>query len=673
MKMLGTVTIAMLLFLTPAYAFSSSLGHLRLSLVQGDVQVKTPEAGEWGIASVNLPLAEGDQVWVPAGSRAELQLNNGTYVRLDQNSSLQILSLDRNSSQFYLPQGRSYIYYNAPKGSVLQIDTPDASSRTFNRASFRVDIGDSYTDVAVYQGYLETENSVGKARITAGQMVSLGQDSYGEVAPLGSADDWDNWNKMRNRRLLARSNGGARYLPVELRAYSADLDNSGRWVRVPEYGYVWTPTVDIDDNWSPYRAGRWIWRDGEYVWIASESWGWAPYHYGRWSYVASVGWCWAPPAEREVYWGPGYVGWVRTPEYVAWVPLAPGEVYYGRGNYGPHSVNITNVNVTQVNVTNVYKNVYVNRGVTVVNRNTFNTPSPVVVNVNKNVIQRNLFVKNNISIGTPDIKPTKASYFASARAVPQAKMPPPRVRDLRVQELRHARPLVKDHDKSVLAPGTKPVNLPVHVVSTPRTPGKGEPALTPVPPAQGGKPTATSVPLPRGEQPQLKPAARGRAGAPSLPAPRGASPWSHPADNRKTVAPGAPASAPSAVQPAQRSKSGAPAVSVPLRAEQAPKLQPAERRRPAAPERAVPRLQQSPMQPPGEINPGAPAGSTPKKDQPQVQPAEKTQVRAPGTQAPRVARPQAPLVEKRKAVAPAEPEAKDKNIPHNPDQGPRSR
>jgi len=75
---------------------------------------------------------------------------------------------------------------------------------------------------------------------------------------------------------------------------------------------------------------------------------------------------WVPPVRGAVYWGPGYVGWVSTPTYVAWVPLAPGETYYGHGYYGPHSVNVTKVNVNTVVVKNVYKNVHVNNGVTVV-------------------------------------------------------------------------------------------------------------------------------------------------------------------------------------------------------------------------------------------------------------------------------------------------------------------
>src|ERR1039457_4703032 len=173
MKIIKLVMIATILLLVPAYAFSAELGYMRISLIEGDVQIKTPEAGEWGLASINGPLAEGDQVWTPQGSRAELQLNNGTNIRLDEDSALQILSLDKDSSQFYLSQGRAYIFYNASRGSVMQIDTPDASARAFNRANFSIGVSDRYSDVAVYKGYVKTENTVGLIRINAGQMLSL--------------------------------------------------------------------------------------------------------------------------------------------------------------------------------------------------------------------------------------------------------------------------------------------------------------------------------------------------------------------------------------------------------------------------------------------------------------------------------------------------------------------
>ncbi len=201
MKIFKTAMLVVVLLLVPAYALAANLGYMRISLIEGDVQIKTPDAGDWGYASINTPLAEGDQVWAAQGARVELQLNSGTYIRLNENSALQILSMDSDSSQFYLLQGNAYFYYDSPRGSVIQVDTPDASTRAFDRAIFRIDMSDrfQYSDVAVYKGYVETENEVGYTRINAGQMVSLGQNTNGEVALMGSSDNWETWNKATRK------------------------------------------------------------------------------------------------------------------------------------------------------------------------------------------------------------------------------------------------------------------------------------------------------------------------------------------------------------------------------------------------------------------------------------------------------------------------------------------
>ena len=123
---------------------------------------------------------------------------------------------------------------------------------------------------------------------------------------------------------------------------------------------------------------------------------------------ASIGWCWVPPVRGAVHWGPGYVGWVVTPTHVSWVPLAPREIYYGRGHYGPHSVNITNVNVTNINVEKVvYKNVKVTNAVTVIHRDTFVTGRHVDVKV-----QENPFLREKVHVGRPNIQPERATQDA---------------------------------------------------------------------------------------------------------------------------------------------------------------------------------------------------------------------------------------------------------------------
>jgi hypothetical protein len=655
MKTTQAILFSIVLLFMPAYAFASSPGYMRISLIEGDVQIRTSDSGDWGPASINGPLAEGDQVWTPRGSRVELQLNNGTYIRLDQNSALQILSEDSDSSQFYLTQGRVYINFNPPRGSVIQFDTPDASTRAFNRAIFRIDIPDRYTDVTVYKGYVESENAVGMTRINAGEMLSLGRNTNGEVASVGPPDEWENWNRSRDNRIYARRGAGYSYLPAELRTYSSDFDDYGRWVNVPDYGYCWTPTVFVGVNWAPYRSGRWIWRHGDYVWVPFEPWGWAPCHYGRWAFVARIGWCWVPPAAGAVYWGPGYVGWVRTPNYVAWVPLAPGETYYGRGYYGPHSVNITKANINQIHITNVYKNVYANNGVTVVSRNTFNTASPAVVNVNRNTIQRQIFTRNNISLGAPAIRPTRASFFASSKPIPPSRLPPQSVRNIKVRELKQSHPLVRAPGRSALNPATAAAPLPVTTVARPRTPGREQPALRKLQPPSKGKPGIQGGQGFRVESPKVQPTERAKPIAPVRPLPGGERPRVQPEKRERPAIPAAPqprVERPK-VQPLQGTK---PTPSArPLQGIEKPRFQPEKREKPVIPVGPQPRMERPKVQPLERAKPSQPVVPLQGSERPRFQPEKREKPLIPAAPQPRVDKPQTHPTERAKPAPPAIP------------------
>jgi hypothetical protein len=181
--------------------------------------------------------------------------------------------------------------------------------------------------------------------------------------------------------------------------------------------------------------------------------------------------------------------------------------------------------------------VYVNNGVTAVNRNTFATASPRIVNVNQSVIQQKIFARNNISIGTPAIKPTRAGYFSSARSVPAAKRPPLAVRNVQITQLKQSRPFIKEADKSVLNPGIKPKTLPVNTVTTPRTPGKGKPMIQQFKPDEKGKAAVPQVgPTGRAEKQQFKPVDKKPAVSEGGPVPKGEKQQVKPAE-KKPVAP----------------------------------------------------------------------------------------------------------------------------------------
>ncbi|MBI5849385.1 MAG: FecR domain-containing protein [Nitrospirae bacterium] len=462
LKIIGLV-IVIISMIIPVSARAEGLGNARLSLVDGDVQIRAADSSEWFPASMNMPLQEGDSLWVPEGARAEVQLTGGTQVRLDQRSSLDLLNIRSDSSQFYLAEGSAYVNFRGGRsGGLVQVDTPASSVRTYDRATFNIDVaGSGETNVSVYSGLVYAEGRSGSTRVAAGNSLVI-SDDYADLAPLGRADAWERWNAERDRRLGERRQS-LRYLPGELETYASDFDENGRWVSVREYGYVWTPTVQVSVGWSPYRNGRWSWIGSDYVWIGYEPWGWAPYHYGRWDYAASVGWFWVPPARGDVYWGPGYVGWVSTPTLVAWVPLAPRETYYGYGNYGPHSVNLVKVNINSVVVKNRYRNIQVNNAVTALHRDAFIRGRQL-----DNKVSGNPFLSEKIHIGRPDIKPERESRMAVIRDIPRAMEPPMKIREIKAREIRESRPIIREKDKSLFSPERPHKQMGVKAVETPR-------------------------------------------------------------------------------------------------------------------------------------------------------------------------------------------------------------
>jgi uncharacterized protein YraI len=96
------------------------------------------------------------------------------------------------------------------------------------------------------------------------------------------------------------------------------LQPYGDWVWL-QGQYVWVP-ANVDRQWRPYTYGRWVYTDRYgWMWTSDEPFGWATYHYGRWGFSNQVGWFWVPGSR----WGPAWVSWRSSENYLAWAPLPP--------------------------------------------------------------------------------------------------------------------------------------------------------------------------------------------------------------------------------------------------------------------------------------------------------------------------------------------------------------
>jgi hypothetical protein len=480
---------AVLVMLVPAPAFSDDsddLGRVRLSLINGDVQVLIKDSTDWTDAVINVPLGEGDRLWVPAEGRAEVQIRGGVFVRAGDKSSLDILTMGENGAQFYLDRGHLYLYNFRGGIRSVQIDTPFSSIRSEDNSILMIDASeDDVVEVSVLKGSASVENRTGATRVSAGNTLTVRGENNAELAPIGAPDEWERWNRERDSRVAAWGES-ARYLPDELHEYASDFDDNGRWYYTPAYGYVWNPIV-ITATWAPYTFGSWVWIRGNYVWVDYHPWGWAPSPFGA------------------VYWGPGYVGWVFTPTYVAWVPLAPGEIYYGYGHYGPHSVNIRTVNINTVVVNRTYVNARVRNSVTVVQRDSFGTGRRTPLQVRDNPfrdegprrltegrefvppqkrperaivlvpqeMRKQVRQQPAQQRGQPErrerqvVKPSTPPQPSVRTERPASQLPPERVRKTSPETLKSERPMARDRNTSVFRPAA-PKDLPVTQTKEPR-------------------------------------------------------------------------------------------------------------------------------------------------------------------------------------------------------------
>lgn len=273
----------------------------------------------------NEPVYRGDRIESLGGGRVELQLPDGTLVRLDRDSVLDVeelldpswsrsspslLGLNEGSLQLDIDDSRD--------GDAIRIDTPAASIYPLERGAVRIDIdrGD-WVRVMVEYGRVEVAGERGSVILNSGERTTVrsgGRPSSPARYNAMGRDAFGAWVAHRDDVYDFRASRGREYddLPDEVRPYYGELSQHGRWYFDDDYGWCWLPRVSAD--WRPYWSGAWS--SGPYgpVWVSSDPWGWCTYRYGRWEHRARFGWCWIPgrvfaPAHVYWYYGPSYVGW----------------------------------------------------------------------------------------------------------------------------------------------------------------------------------------------------------------------------------------------------------------------------------------------------------------------------------------------------------------------------
>jgi hypothetical protein len=409
----------------------------RLNWITGDIAFQPATLDTWTEATVNYPLTTGDHLYVNAGARAELHIDENV-IRLNGNSGFGFLNLDDSIAQMSLSEGSLEIRlrYLDPN-DIFEIDTPNGAVTLLRAGEYRVDVNPyaNNTAVTVHDGQAEMYRDGDSLLITRRQTAWFRDGRDPQLSPEQLNDAFDRFAALRNdaEDALPRRD----YVP-ELMIGSEDLYAYGRWGNDPSYGNVWYPPVDA--AWAPYSTGRWAFIEPwGWTWIDEAPWGFAPFHYGRWVMLPG-GWAWIPgsPGYRPVY-APALVSFIGGGGFglsIGWFPLGPREPWIPA--WGASRAYINRVNVMQVtNISSVNVNVtgigYVNREhVTAVSREDFTAARAVragTIRVTQGQLQsaqmlgtspRLAPVTNSVAIG-----PARQRPPAAVRAVVARTPPPP--------------------------------------------------------------------------------------------------------------------------------------------------------------------------------------------------------------------------------------------------------
>jgi hypothetical protein len=180
-----------------------------INLVEGDVSSKAAQDSSLLIAGDMVK--EGDVVKTGPGSRAEVLLNPGSYLRLSENTEFSFADTSIDNIKINLLKGSAIVETAAGDGRAGVLATIRTTKAQFSIVAagvyrFNVDPG-GRTEARVAKGRLTT----GTIEVREGKEAVLG-DSGSELLAIDkkSGDTFDAWSKDRAKSLVAANNNLAR-------------------------------------------------------------------------------------------------------------------------------------------------------------------------------------------------------------------------------------------------------------------------------------------------------------------------------------------------------------------------------------------------------------------------------------------------------------------------------
>ena len=340
-KMLAMGAVLVAAFLVVSASAESKARIVRLSEVQGTVQIDRATGDGFDKAFINLPLIEGSRLKTGKDGRAEVEFEDGSALRLAPDSEVDFTRLalgddGQKLSTAQLVSGTVYVNIHPKKsgekaGDQFTLNFARESVTVAGAAHFRVELdGTSKATLAVFKGKLSARSPSGEFEVAEKHSATIelrkmlakdepaGKDTF-VIAKNYEVEPSDAWDRQQTDYHDRYASAGGSGISSPYGYGMSDLNYYGSFMNVAGYGNVWQPYF-IDAAWSPFQDGGWAFYPGAgYMWVSGYPWGWMPYNYGNWAFVPGFGWVWQPG-----YYNPWYgIPQVVNPPVRTKVPTPP--------------------------------------------------------------------------------------------------------------------------------------------------------------------------------------------------------------------------------------------------------------------------------------------------------------------------------------------------------------
>lgn len=275
----------------------SQVRIVRLSQVEGAVQVDRNFGQGYEKAFPNLPITQGTKLHTGIDGRAEVEFEDGSTLRITPNTVVEFPELSARDSgskntAVKVIEGTAYLDFKAAKDEEFNLLFGREKLALAKPVHLRVQMGDTDSSLAVFKGKVQVEGPSGSLNVGGNETATfdLSNDDKHTLAGDLEADPYDTWDAQQQNYHKSYASSGS-YSPY---GYGmSDLNYYGNYFNVPGYGLMWQPYF-TGVGWDPFMDGAWYSYPFGYAWVSAYPWGWMPYRYGTWRSLPGYGWVWQP-------------------------------------------------------------------------------------------------------------------------------------------------------------------------------------------------------------------------------------------------------------------------------------------------------------------------------------------------------------------------------------------